>query len=199
MGLELLYKVVGKATYGLSLKQPGDHLDLTGSLGKGFRIPGKVAQIKIAAGGIGVAPMIFLVEYLQEQTRPAADIQVFLGGRSKADLLCLEEFSALGVPVRTTTDDGSAGDHCLVTDPLDNAVSENKPDIIYACGPLEMLACVAGIAHKHGVSCQVSIETMMACGMGACLGCAVARRDQTETYLHACLNGPVFDTMEINI
>jgi len=198
-GLELLYKVVGKGTHGLSLKQPGDHVGLTGPLGKGFRIPGNVAQIKIAAGGIGVAPMIFLVEYLKEKIRPAADIQVYLGGRSKADLLCLEEFSALGVPVHTTTDDGSAGDHCLVTDPLDNAVAENKPDIIYACGPQEMLACVAGIADKHGVSCQVSIETMMACGMGACLGCAVARRDQTETYLHACLNGPVFDIKTIEI
>lgn len=200
-GIELLYKVVGKGTHALSLRQPGDHLGLTGPLGKGFTIPGNVGQIKIVAGGIGVAPMIFLAESLKEQTRDPADVQVFLGGRSKADLLCLEEFSTLGVPVHTTTDDGSSGDHCLVTDPLDDAMTdnENKPDIIYACGPLEMLACVAGIADKHRVSCQVSIETMMACGMGACLGCAVVRRNQTDTYLHACLDGPVFDTKAIRI
>ena len=198
-GIELLYKVVGKGTHALSLRQPGDYLDLTGPLGNGFTTPGKVGQIKIVAGGIGVAPMIFLVEYLKEQTRGPADVQVFLGGRSKADLLCLEEFSALGVPVHTTTDDGSSGEHCLVTDPLDSAVTENKPDIIYACGPLEMLACVAGIADKHRVFCQVSIETMMACGMGACLGCAVVRRNHTDTYLHACLDGPVFDTKAISI
>jgi len=198
-GIELLYKVVGKGTHALSLRQPGDYLDLTGPLGKGFIIPGKVGQIKIVAGGIGVAPMIFLVESLQEQTHGPSDVQVFLGGRSKADLLCLEEFSTLGVPVHTTTDDGSSGEHCLVTDPLDDAMTENKPDIIYACGPLAMLACVAGIADKHRVSCQISIETMMACGMGACLGCAVVRRDHTEPYLHACLDGPVFDTKALQI
>jgi dihydroorotate dehydrogenase electron transfer subunit len=198
-GIELLYKVVGKGTRALSLRQPGDDLDLTGPLGKGFTIPGKVGPIKIVAGGIGVAPMIFLVEYLQEQIRDRPDVQVFLGGRSKADLLCLPEFSTLGVPVYTTTDDGSSGDHCLVTDPLDDAMAENKPDIIYACGPLEMLACVAGIADKHRVPCQVSIETMMACGMGACLGCAVVRRNHTDTYLHACLDGPVFDIKAIEI
>ena len=198
-GIELLYKVVGKGTQALSLRQPGDYLDLTGALGKGFTIPVKAGQIKIVAGGIGVAPMIFLVEYLKEQTRDRADVQVFLGGRSKADLLCLEEFSTFDVPVHTTTDDGSSGDHCLVTDPLADAMIENKPDIIYACGPLEMLACVAAIADKHRVPCQVSIETMMACGMGACLGCAVVRRNHTDTYLHACLDGPVFDTKAINI
>jgi dihydroorotate dehydrogenase electron transfer subunit len=198
-GIELLYKVVGKGTRELSFRQPGDYLDLTGPLGKGFTIPGKVEQVKIIAGGIGVAPMIFLVEYLKEQAHDPADLQVFLGGRSKADLLCLEEFSAFGVRVHTTTDDGSSGEHCVVTDPLDDAMAENKPDIIYACGPLEMLVCVAGIADKHRVSCQVSIETVMACGMGACLGCAVVRRNHTDTYLHACLDGPVFDINEINI
>ena len=198
-GIELLYKVVGKGTQELSFRQPGDYLDLTGPLGNGFTIPGKVGQIKIVAGGIGVAPMIFLVEYLKEQIHDSADVQVFLGGRSKADLLCLEKFSTLGVPVHTTTDDGSSGEHCLVTDPLDDTMTENKPDIIYACGPPEMLACVAGIADKHRVSCQVSIETMMACGMGACLGCAVVRRNHTDAYLHACLDGPVFDTQAIEI
>jgi dihydroorotate dehydrogenase electron transfer subunit len=198
-GIELLYKVVGKGTHELSFRQPGDYLDLTGPLGNGFTIPGKVGQIKIVAGGIGVAPMIFLVEYLKAQIHDSADVQVFLGGRSKADLLCLKEFSSLGVPVHTTTDDGSSGDHCLVTDPLDDTMAANEPDIIYACGPLEMLACVAAIADKYRVSCQVSIETMMACGMGACLGCAVVRRNRTDTYLHACLDGPVFDTKAIKI
>jgi dihydroorotate dehydrogenase electron transfer subunit len=197
--MELLYKVVGKGTHALSLRQPGDLIDLTGPLGKGFTIPSKVGPIKIVAGGIGVAPMIFLVEYLKEQTHDLENVQVFLGGRSKADLLCLKEFSIFGVPVHTTTDDGSSGDHCLVTDPLDHAVVDDQPDIIYACGPLEMLACVAGIADKHRVSCQVSIETMMACGMGACLGCAVASRSHPDSYLHACMDGPVFDIRELKI
>ena len=197
--IELLYKVVGKGTHQLSLKQPGDFVDLTGPLGSGFEIPARVRKIYIAAGGIGVAPMIFLLAFLQEQKIDLAGVRVFLGAKSKADILCQKEFSRLGVEAHTTTDDGSAGDQCLVTDPLDGAVAENPPDVIYACGPLEMLTCVAGIAHKHRVSCQVSIETMMACGMGACLGCAVASRKHPDAYLHACLDGPVFDTRELKI
>ena len=198
-GLELLYKVVGKGTHILSLRQPGDYLNLTGPLGRGFAVSNDVEHIKIVAGGIGVAPMIFLVDYLIEQVHDLTGVEVFLGGRSKADLLCLDEFSAFGLPVHMTTDDGSSGAQCLVTDPLEIAVVENRPDIIFACGPMEMLACVAGIADKNGVACQVSIETMMACGMGACLGCAVAGRKNSDKYLHACLNGPVFDIRELKL
>jgi dihydroorotate dehydrogenase electron transfer subunit len=196
-GLELLYKVVGKGTHMLSRRQPGDFLNLTGPLGRGFAVAAGVEHIKIAAGGVGVAPMIFLLDYLHEQEHDLAGVEVFLGGRSKADLLCLDEFSNFGLPVRLTTDDGSSGDRCLVTDPLEIAVVENPTDIIFACGPMEMIACVAGIADKHGVACQVSIEAVMACGMGACLGCAVAGRKSSGKYLHACLNGPVFDIREL--
>ncbi len=197
--IELLYKVVGKGTYQLSLKQPGDFVDLTGPLGNGFVIPDRVLNVYIVAGGIGVAPMVFLSAFLQERTHAPAAVRVFLGARSKADILCQKEFSSLGVEVQTSTDDGSSGNRCLVTDPFACAVAENQPDIIFACGPLEMLTCVAGIADKHGVSCQISIETMMACGMGACLGCAVASRNHPDAYLHACLDGPVFDTRELKI
>ena len=199
IGLELLYQVVGKGTRVLSLRQPGDDLSLTGPLGRGFAVPVDAAHIKIAAGGIGVAPMIFLLDYLNEQKHDLADVEVFLGGRSKADLLCLDDFSSLGVQAHLTTDDGSSGNQCLVTDPLEIAVAKKRPDIIFACGPMGMLACVAGIAARHGVVCQVSIETMMACGVGACLGCAVPGRKRTGKYLHACLNGPVFDTRDLKI
>jgi dihydroorotate dehydrogenase electron transfer subunit len=197
--IELLYKVVGKGTYQLSLKQPGDFVDLTGPLGNGFIIPARLLNVYIVAGGIGVAPMVFLLAFLQEQKIDLAGVRVFLGAKSKADILCQKEFLSLGVRVHTTTDDGSFGDRCLITDPLERAVAENQPDIIYACGPMEMLTCVAGIADKHRASCQVSIETMMACGMGACLGCAVASRNHPDTYLHACRDGPVFDTRELKI
>lgn len=198
-GLELLFKVVGKGTHALSLKQPGDCLELTGPLGRGFSIPAEARHMAIVAGGIGVAPMIFLLDYLKERGHDPANVQVFLGGKSKTDLLCLNDFSAFGVPVHTSTDDGSSGEQCLVTDPLKIALTRNLPDIIYACGPMDMLACIAGIVDKYGIACQVSIETMMACGMGACLGCAVVRRNHSQPYLHACLDGPVFDVKELLI
>ncbi len=198
-GLELLYKVVGKGTQLLSRLQSGDVSAMTGPLGKGFEIPTEVSKAKIVAGGIGVAPMVFLAQALTESKRNLSSIEVFIGGRTKSDLLCLQDFSAVGLAVHVTTDDGSSGDQCLVTDPLDMAVTKDRPDIIFACGPMEMLTCVAGIAEKHNVCCQVSIETMMACGMGACLGCAVASRKHTHRYLHACKDGPVFDTRDLEI
>ncbi|MGD1969729.1 MAG: dihydroorotate dehydrogenase electron transfer subunit [Desulfobacterales bacterium] len=197
--LELLYKVVGKGTQLLSLRQPGEILNMTGPLGNGFEVPPKALNIKIVAGGIGVAPMVFLAQTLSESRRHLSCVEVFIGGRTKTDVLCLSDFSAIGLPVHLTTDDGSSGDQCLVTDPLDIAVAKKRPDIIFACGPMEMLTCVAGIAEKYDVCCQVSIETMMACGMGACLGCAIASRKTADRYLHACKDGPVFDTRDLRI
>jgi dihydroorotate dehydrogenase electron transfer subunit len=198
-GLELLYKVVGKGTAALALQKPGDSVDILGPLGSGFLIPPRAKHIYIVGGGIGIAPLVFLVSQLQCQKTDLSNCRVFIGGRSKEDLLCLSDFARLGVSVQASTDDGSAGDQCLVTHPLENAVEHLAPDIIAACGPTEMLACIIGIAEKYEVPCQVSIETMMACGMGACLGCAVEGRGHRDRYLHACLDGPVFDAEMLKI
>jgi dihydroorotate dehydrogenase electron transfer subunit len=198
-GLELLYKVVGKGTAALALQKPGDILDILGPLGSGFRIPRRAKHIYIVGGGIGVAPLVFLVSQLRRQNADLSNCRVFIGGRTREELLCRSDFARLGVPVHATTDDGSAGDQCLVTHPLENAVEHLAPDIIAACGPMEMLACVIGIAEKYRVPCQVSIETMMACGMGACLGCAVEARGRPDRYLHACLDGPVFEADMLKI
>lgn len=192
-GFELLYKVVGKATTMLALQKPGDMIDILGPLGSSFLVPRQAVRIYVAAGGIGVAPLVFLVSELHRKNADLENCRIFLGGRTHDDLLCRNDFIRLGVSVTTTTDDGSAGDQCLVTHPLEEAIDHIVPDIIVACGPMDMLACVIGIAEKYGVPCQVSIETMMACGMGACLGCAVECRTDPDRYLHACLDGPVFD------
>jgi len=198
-GLEVLYKVVGKGTTTLALQKPGDILDILGPLGTGFLIPRRAKNIYIVGGGIGVAPLVFLVSQLRSQNVDLSNCRVFIGGRTQDDLLCCDDFTKLGVAVQCTTDDGSAGDQCLVTHPLEIAVEELAPDIIAACGPMEMLACIIGIAAKYEVPCQVSIETMMACGMGACLGCAVEGRSRPDRYLHACLDGPVFDAEMLKI
>ena len=174
----MLYKVVGKGTAALALQKPGDIVDILGPLGTGFLIPRGAKRIYFACGGIGVAPLVFLVSQLRRRNADLSKCRVFIGGRSQEDLLCLRDFEQLGLNVQTTTDDGSAGDQCLVTHPLEVAVEHLTPDIIAACGPMAMLACIIGIAEKYRVPCQVSIETMMACGMGACLGCAVEGRGQ---------------------
>jgi len=196
-GLEVLYKVVGQGTAMLAQQKSGDMVDILGPLGSGFLIPRQAGRIFFVAGGIGVAPLVFLVSQLGRRNIDLSDCRAFIGGRNKADLLCMDEFVQLGVAVQTTTDDGSAGDQCLITHPLEDVVEQIKPDIIVACGPMEMLACIIGITEKYDVPCQVSIETVMACGMGACLGCAVEGRDQPDRFLHACLDGPVFDAAEL--
>jgi dihydroorotate dehydrogenase electron transfer subunit len=196
-GFEVLYKVVGTGTAALARQRPGDRVDILGPLGTGFIIPGQIRRIYFAAGGIGVAPLVFLAHQLSRRGTDLADSRAFIGGRSQSDLLCRDEFVNLGIPVQTTTDDGSAGDQCLVTHPLETLIERQKPELIVACGPTDMLGCVVAISEKFDLPCQVSIESMMACGMGACLGCAVEGRGQRDRYLHACLDGPVFDAADL--
>jgi dihydroorotate dehydrogenase electron transfer subunit len=139
------------------------------------------------------------VETLVRLNAPTREYRLFLGGRSQEDLLCIEDFERLGIPVSLTTDDGSCGDQCVVTTPLEEAIQQAPPALVLACGPPAMLTCVLGIVRRHRLPCQVSIETMMACGMGACLGCAVPSRRAGNRYLHACLDGPVFDADDLEL
>ncbi len=198
-GIELLYKVVGECTRKLSMSGKGDIADIVGPLGNGFIIPDNYHRIFIVAGGVGVAPMLFLALSLREKGVDLSKCTIFIGGRTKDDLLCKDDFLKLKMKVYTTTDDGSAGIKGLVADPLKSAIKENQPDIICACGPLAMLRSVALIAKMHATPCQVSIETIMACGIGACLGCAVESKDNTAKYMHVCLDGPIFDAGTIKM
>jgi dihydroorotate dehydrogenase electron transfer subunit len=197
--IEVLYKVVGKATRRLSHVAAGGVLSLLGPLGRGFQMPTGAARLYCVAGGFGVAPFVFLAEWLQRRPSPPTDLSIFLGGRGRADLLCTADFERLGIAVRLTTDDGSCGEKCRVTDPFAEAIEQRPPDLVLACGPQAMLACVLGIVRAHRVPCQVSVEAMMACGMGACLGCAVESRWEPTRYLHACTDGPVFDADDIQL
>ncbi len=198
-GIEVLYKVVGEGTRQISLLEPGDTVDLLGPLGKGFQISDSDRSIMMVAGGIGVAPLVFLASTLiKEGIRPSA-CRIFIGGRSKADLLCRDDFSNLNMPVYLTTEDGTEGEKGLITLAMEEQIKKRPPDVIYACGPPGMLKAVIDRAKTDAIACQVSIETMMACGMGACLGCAVENRDPNEKYWHACLDGPVFNAEAIRL
>lgn len=192
IGLEILYKVVGTVTDRLSRMNPGDELDLVGPLGKGFQISPETKNVIITAGGIGVAPVAMLAEDLVKAGIDPANCSVFLGGRSEQDILCSKFFENLGMTVLSATDDGSLGHKGLVTDLLTDALQKQKPDILYTCGPHPMLMAVAEIANRNQITCQLSTETIMACGMGACLGCAVEDCDNSDEYMHVCINGPVF-------
>lgn len=197
-GFELLYKVVGKGTAAMSEMAAGDIIDILGPLGNGFANEGDMQHVFLVAGGIGIAPLYYLVIDLIE--KGMAEPTVFLGGCSANDILCKEDIEALGAEVRVTTEDCSLGDEGFVTLLVEKALeSEKKPDMIYACGPQAMLKRLGDIAANFNVPCQVSLETVMACGFGVCLGCAVEKADNTGTYFHACTDGPVFDSAAVKI
>jgi len=101
----------------------------------------------------------------------------------------------MGLGVQTSTEDGSLGKQGLVTDLMAPLYSK-IPVMVYACGPYPMLRAVAGVSRDRGWACQVSLETIMACGLGACLGCAVLRADMNG-YVHVCKDGPVFDADDV--
>ncbi|MBU1713514.1 MAG: dihydroorotate dehydrogenase electron transfer subunit [Proteobacteria bacterium] len=198
-GLEILYRVVGECTSILSGIREGESVDILGPLGNGFSLPKKDGRIFIVAGGIGVAPLVFLSSYLVgKKGFSASNIKVFLGARSKDDLLCIDDFSSLGLEVAITTDDGSEGETCMITSPVEEALKKAPPDVIYACGPSGMMKCLADMAENYGVACQISMETVMACGFGVCLGCAVESKDDSK-YLHVCKDGPVFDSRDVRL
>jgi len=106
----------------------------------------------------------------------------------------------MGADIRVTTEDCSLGEMGVVTSMMEKALKvDEKPDVIYACGPQAMLKAVRDIAAAHGVRCQISLESAMACGFGVCLGCAVERAGNPGSYLHVCTDGPVFDSRAVEI
>jgi dihydroorotate dehydrogenase electron transfer subunit len=197
-GFELLYKVVGQATQAMSGLKAGDLLDVLGPLGNGFSCPDGIRHVFLVAGGVGVACLCCLALFLKEHKGVRST--VFLGGRSATDVLCQEEFDSIGAKVRITTEDGSLGEKGVITSMVEQAINVNgRPDMIYACGPTGMLKAISDIACTHEVLCQISLETVMACGFGVCLGCAVEKAGSTGAYFHACTDGPVFDSRTVVI
>ncbi len=198
-GFEVLFKVVGPFTAMLSRCAPGDLVEVAGPLGAGCFDVRRADRVFLAAGGIGAAPMPFLAEAIRARNGMKTAATVFIGGRSAADILCRADFEALGMDVRVTTEDGGAGEKGLVTDAMRREADRRRPDVIYACGPPGMLRAVAALAAARAVPCQIAVETIMACGVGACLGCAVENAVHPETYLHVCKDGPVFDAGAVRI
>jgi dihydroorotate dehydrogenase electron transfer subunit len=153
------------------------------------------------AGGLGVAPLLFLADRLLQKNKNKTVVppRLLIGAGSKKELLGLREFREMGLRVQTATEDGSAGRKGLVTNLLEGMPAKALDRaMIYACGPKGMLRAVASWAAAGNVSCQVSLEARMACGMGACLGCSVARdTDSGLSYAKVCQDGPVFQAREV--
>jgi dihydroorotate dehydrogenase electron transfer subunit len=187
--VQLLFRVVGRGTELLAGIRPGEPLSLIGPLGRGFQPP-PAGPVCLVGGGIGIAPLLFLADWLREAHAAALPCTVLLGSRTAGELIHLAaEFGQIGCQIETATDNNSLGHHGLVTDLLSPHLASVKK--VYACGPQPMMATVAGLCRQAGVPCEVSLEAHMACGLGACLGCTVHGSD--HRYLHVCKVGPVIN------
>ena len=188
--IRLVFEVRGSGTEVISHLNVGENIDIMAPLGHGFtKIDGKAV---CTGGGIGVPPMLGIASLY------GADATVITGFRNAAAVILQEDFKAAGCNTVLCTDDGSAGIHGFVTTALEQHLQSNKTDIIYACGPMPMLKAVAAMAEKNGIRCEVSLEQRMACGVGACLGCACRTLvNGEEKFRHVCKDGPVFDAREV--
>ncbi len=193
--LQVLIKVIGKGTKLLTAMDVGQSLDLVGPLGQGFTsLPQQSACL--VGGGVGIAPLIFWAKELLQNMAPR-EITVLLGGRTREDLAAVgADFTDMGLTPRIATDDGSWGYHGLVTDLMGELAAE-KSLVVYTCGPYPMMRTAVKQCMVHGWDCQVSLETMMACGVAACLGCAIPKAAGSG-YLHVCKEGPVFAADEVS-
>ncbi len=186
--LRLVYQVKGEGTKIMSEMKPGTMVDVLAPLGNGFKIA-KGRRYCLIGGGIGVPPML----YTAKQTENPL---VITGFRNKGLVILQDDFKNAGAELVLATDDGSAGIHGFVTDVLKEKI--NEIDEVCACGPLPMLKAVAKVCRENGKPCQISLEERMACGIGACLVCAVkVRKNGEEIMQHVCKNGPVFNAGEV--
>ncbi len=208
--LEILYKIMGKGTAALAAMQAGDAIEILGPLGNGFDVSAGERTTVLVAGGIGVPPIAALADMLRRapverraenrdrtsDVGPRTEVHVFLGGKTSADILCVKDFEAAGAVLTITTEDGSVGAAGMITQPLARFLdSAPGPVGVYACGPAGMLAAVARLTEALRIPCQVSVEASMACGFGACMGCAIELRNNGPgpKYKLVCQDGPVFD------
>lgn len=195
--VSILYKPVGRGTEAMRVIAPGDEIDLLGPLGNGFPTLGKNKTVPVLiAGGYGNAAL-----YLQAKNLPVKGV-AFFGGRTAGDILCVDEFKALGWDVRITTNDGSLGIEGLITDALDPWLDERKDRFqgleLFACGPNAMLKAVGDRAVENRVTAWLSMDRNMACGVGACLTCVIKRKTEDGwEWARCCKDGPVFNAEEI--
>lgn len=187
--LWLLVRNAGRATDHLTCASVGDTFNLLLPLGNGFPMSQAGERALLAGGGVGVAPLLQLGIDLK---RAGTGVEFLLAARSADEILEHDIFAAVA-PVHISTDDGSAGTPGLVT--ANPALTDMAWDVIYCCGPAPMMKGVAAIARRRGVRCYVSLENMMACGMGACLCCV---ENTVRGNVCVCTEGPVFDIMDLN-
>jgi dihydroorotate dehydrogenase electron transfer subunit len=192
--LHLLFKRVGRGTDALAAVREGDEVMVEGPLGHGFPVESKAVAL-LVGGGFGVAPLYFLAK-----RRAALGLEsvLFVGGRTKDDLLEVEAFGKLGVKAFTATNDGSAGVKGFVVAPLDEEIvklrQQGSAFELFTCGPDGLLKAVSERAMSLGVPGWISVDRHMICGVGACFACI---QKTVRGNSRCCIEGPVFKAEDL--
>ena len=198
----ILYDVVGRGTAWLASRKPGDRVYAWGPLGRGYEIGHTSRNLLLIAGGVGVAPLVWLAD---DAVARGLNVTMIVGARS-ADLIFPSHLLPPEVEVVVTTDDGSAGRKGFVTEPFAELLDWS--DQAFACGPNVMMQAMTAVvgASKTRRTLQVLLEERMGCGTGICYGCAVPiksrrRGSPTETGHQSmklvCKDGPRFESREV--
>jgi dihydroorotate dehydrogenase electron transfer subunit len=198
-GITILSKRIGVSTSLIFDARAGQRIACLGPLGRPFTVIDPPAEAWMVAGGVGLAPFATLAQSLRAR---GVKTTLFYGARRAAELFYLDFFGALGVDLVLTTEDGSAGERGRVVAPLDRQLashSASSPVMIYACGPEGMLAATARTAMSHRRPCQVSVERVMACGLGGCYSCVIPMRHEhgASHHVRSCIAGPVLAADQI--
>lgn len=195
--IEVLYEILGRCTEILTKKKKGEVLKILGPLGKPFAA--KIGNKKriLVAGGIGVPPLIFLAENLPVGAYGNTPL-LLIGCHTKSEALPKSELKKVKAEVLYATEDGSFGEKGFVTVVLQKLIKEHDPKSLFiqTCGPFPMMNAVMKIARAHGIEGEASMEEMMACGVGACLGCMTETKDGFKT---SCVEGPVFGFEKLKV
>jgi dihydroorotate dehydrogenase electron transfer subunit len=179
---------VGRGTHWLSQRQAGDSLDLLGPLGNGYTVYPDAKNLLLVAGGIGIAPLVFLA---QKASGLGCSITLLLGARTAAELYPKNLLPAK-LKLITATEDGEKGHKGMITDLLPDYI--NWADQVFACGPLPMYQAMARMPQLRNKPVQISLEVRMGCGLGICYGCTIKTRNGLK---QVCKDGPVFELNDI--
>jgi dihydroorotate dehydrogenase electron transfer subunit len=190
--LRIVFEIRGEGTSEIAKLNKGELIDMLAPLGHGFTVDPAYNKVVLIGGGIGTPPMLPLAKLYGNKA-------VAISGFKNASAVILQDdFRSTGADTILCTDDGSAGIHGFVTQPLAELAEKGDIDAVYACGPMPMLRNVAKICKEKGIFCEISLEERMACGIGACLGCACRTvRNDEEYFAHVCKDGPVFNAEEV--